>query len=251
MRYAVGFDDTDTLGADRGTGKLARWFAKELPDACTMLGVVRQQLLVHPDVPYTSHNSAACCLVEGPEGMADILVDRAVAHLAAHALDGSDPGLCVVAVNGHSLDAMQCFGYDCTQRLATQGEAMRAAGHAHVSGHGGTNDGIIGAVAGVGLTLSGWAGRFIEYGALRSLPDTLTVAELREAGIDVMSLDRDATVPNLDDTVLTRGWCRPRLCGGKAVLPLVREGEAWASLGHKRGKQGGGAGKGNGQGHAG
>ena len=64
MRIYIGFDDTDTLGADRGTGKLARWFEQELPDGCRLWGVVRQQLLLDPAIPYTSHNSSACAVVE-------------------------------------------------------------------------------------------------------------------------------------------------------------------------------------------
>jgi hypothetical protein len=102
-RLYVGFDDTDTADADRGTGKLARWFADELPSGCSVWGVLRQQLLVHPKVPYTSHNSAGVVVVEvGPaadlefpfEVSAD-LVARAAAHVERHALAGSDPGLCV------------------------------------------------------------------------------------------------------------------------------------------------------------
>ena len=67
MRVYVCFDDTDNLGAPRGTGKLVRWFEDELPDGCELWGVVRQQLLVHPDIPYTSHNSSACAVVETPD----------------------------------------------------------------------------------------------------------------------------------------------------------------------------------------
>ena len=59
MRVFVCFDDTDTLDADRGTGKLVRWFAESVQERFPCWGVVRQQLLVHPDVPYTSHNSSA------------------------------------------------------------------------------------------------------------------------------------------------------------------------------------------------
>ena len=31
MLVYIGFDDTDIPGADRGTGKVARWFENELP----------------------------------------------------------------------------------------------------------------------------------------------------------------------------------------------------------------------------
>ena len=96
IRAYIGFDDTDCPDSDRGTGKLARWFHRELPEGCRIWGVVRQQLLVHEDIPYTSHNSSACVIVEMPEmGLLDDLVSRAARHLECHALDGSDPGLCV------------------------------------------------------------------------------------------------------------------------------------------------------------
>ena len=51
MRVYIGFDDTDNITADRGTGKLARWFESELPEGCRMEGVVRQQLLVDDRIP--------------------------------------------------------------------------------------------------------------------------------------------------------------------------------------------------------
>ena len=68
MRIYIGFDDTDNINANRGTGKLARWFEKELPEGCHMWGVLRQQLLVHDDIPFTSHNSSACVVVDMPDG---------------------------------------------------------------------------------------------------------------------------------------------------------------------------------------
>ena len=48
MRLYVGFDDTDVAGADRGTGKLARWFETKLPEGVTLWGAVRQQLRMPP-----------------------------------------------------------------------------------------------------------------------------------------------------------------------------------------------------------
>ena len=51
MRAYACFDDTDNLGAPRGTGKLVRWFEAELPEGCTLWGVVRQRLLSPPRYP--------------------------------------------------------------------------------------------------------------------------------------------------------------------------------------------------------
>jgi hypothetical protein len=236
MRAFVGFDDTDHVDADRGTGKLARWFGEELPMGCVLSGVVRQQLLVHENIPYTSHNSSACVVleIEDPSVLGD-LTSKAAEHVECWSLEGSDPGVCVAFEGDPALSRLIDFSYACTQRVVTQREAMEAARGAHLSGHGGTNQGIIGAAAAVGLTAEGWNGRFIELGRLRDLPDCVRVSQLCALGIQVVSLDRDARVPLADDVVLTRGWLRPRLLGNRATLPVMpKEPGIWESMGGKR-----------------
>lgn len=238
MKVFLGFDDTDTADGPYGTGKLVRWFQNALPAGCRCLGVVRQQLLVCDRIPYTSHNSAACFIAEvpGAELMEEITL-RAVAHLQKHALDGSDPGLCIAAESDSSMQALVDFGYRCTHRVVAQKEALAAAGKAHLSGHGGTNDGIIGAAAAVGLTASGWAGRYIELKDLRTLPAEVAVLDLHRAGIRVVATERDGEVPAPNDIVSTNGWLRPRLLGHRPVLLVGADGTGrWRHNHHKRQK---------------
>ncbi|PKN23930.1 MAG: hypothetical protein CVU64_23285 [Deltaproteobacteria bacterium HGW-Deltaproteobacteria-21] len=234
----IGFDDTDYLGSDRGTGKLARWFEGELPEGCNLWGVVRQQLLVHEDIPYTSHNSSACVVVEIPDpGFIEELVSSAARHLERHALEGSDPGLCVTYEGDSALPRLIAFSRRCTSQVVSQGDALEATRHMHLSGHGGTNDGIIGAAAAVGLTAHGWSGRFIEFGKLRDLPERVRVSELERHHILAVSLDRDGQVPAPEDLVWTKGWLRPRLWGNRPILPVTpMENGVWESLGGKRKK---------------
>lgn len=59
----VGLDDTDTKDS-RGTGRLARSIALALSTKYHIFGVTRHQLFVHPDIPFTSHNSSAVIHVE-------------------------------------------------------------------------------------------------------------------------------------------------------------------------------------------
>jgi hypothetical protein len=240
MRVFIGFDDTDHVGADRGTGKVARWFEEALPEGCTLRGVLRQQLLVHKDIPYTSHNSAACLVLDvADDSQVDPLVERAISHIKRYALEGSDPGVCVAREGNGNLIRLIDFGRTCTENIVTQRDAMEAASDQHLSGHGGTNDGIIGAAASVGLTASGWCGRFIEFGRLRNIPHTIRVSELEQYNMRVVSVDRDARVPASHDLVYTKGWTRPRLWGGGAVLLVTPKKEgAWESVGEKRKKAG-------------
>ena len=181
MKVYVGFDDTDTNDSLYGTGKLVRWFQSAMPQGCQCLGVVRQQLFVCDEIPYTSHNSAACLIVEvAAPNLLNEVIEKAVNHLKRYAMDGSDPGLCVATEFDSSIESLINFGHFCTRAVSTQRQAIEAAKKAHLSGHGGTHDGIIGAAAAVGLTASGWSGRFIEFGKLRNLPAQVLVSELKE-----------------------------------------------------------------------
>jgi len=239
MRVYIGFDDTDTVDAEAGTGKIARRFEKLLPEGCRLWGVLRQQLLIDDRIPYTSHNSSACAVIVLREpSQVEELTRRAIMHIEKESAPGSDPGLCLVPENGFSLSALLDFGVRCTKEIVTQKEALDAAKGFHLSGHGGTNDGIIGAAAAVGLTASGWSGRFIEFGRLRDIPDMVRVEELELHGMQVVPMDRDGRAPGAGDRVYTKGWLRPRLLGHKAVIAVEPTGPGiWRTLWKKRRKE--------------
>jgi hypothetical protein len=238
MRIYLGIDDTDVAGADRGTGKLARMLAARMPHEVRVWGVVRQQLPVLDGIPYTSQNSSACLILEADSaGVIPSLVEVGAAHLAEHFVEGSDPGLCVVAEDAPAARRLLDFGRRASSRIVTQAEARAAAGEAHLSGHGGTEDGIIGAAAGVGLTISGWSGRFIQFDGLRDLPRHVTVGELEDRGVRTLSVDRNALFPDREDEVDTRNWLRPRLWGFGPVLPVEQvEHGKWRSIAGKNKK---------------
>jgi hypothetical protein len=240
MRLYIGFDDTDNSESPIGTGKLARYFEALLPEGCRLWGVVRQQLLVDDRIPYTSHNSSACAVVILRESSAaKVILERAVAHIEKESVPGSDPGLCLAREDDGALPGLMEFGTRCTQMIVNQREALEAARGAHLSGHGGTNDGLIGAAAAVGLTASGWSGRFIEFGRLRDFPGMVRVDELERHGIQVIPMDRDGHAPRDGDRVDTKGWFRPRLLGHKAVIAVAPAGPGlWHTLWEKRKSRG-------------
>jgi hypothetical protein len=239
MKVYFGIDDTDNRDSLYGTGKLVRWFQKNLPEECECLGVVRQQLFVCDAIPFTSHNSAACMIMEMPElSLLDKLIEDAISHIRHYAVSGSDPGLCVATEGDRSLHDIVDFGRYCTHAVASQKQALQVARNVHLSGHGGTNDGIIGAAAAVGLTYSGWSGRFIDLGNLRGWPEQTTVSELKENGIEAVSIDRDAMSPAPKDIVFTNSWLRPRLMGHRAVLLVAPKGlSTWENICRKRRKK--------------
>lgn len=235
MKFYVAFDDTDTIDCGRGTGKLARWYADVIPAECRQIMVVRQQLLHSPDIPMTSHNSSLCCIVNAPDASyRNKLIDIAAQHIKNHFFVGSDPGLCV-ASELDDLDALVPFGIKCTGKKTTQTEAKKAASKVHLSGHGGTNDGIIGATAAVGLTYLGESGRIVDYDDLRELPQITTVGELRQRNIHVMSVNRHAEFIPDDHLVDNQLSLRPHLWAKRMVVPVMAmDNNTWQTINLKK-----------------
>src|SRR5512143_3172525 len=100
MHMLLGVDDTDILGHKPGTGRLARDLGAHLEHTglATLIGVVRQQLLVDPRIPYTSHNSPACLILDfesDGNGATARVFDEAARYVQSRAAHGSDPGLCL------------------------------------------------------------------------------------------------------------------------------------------------------------
>ncbi len=239
MFVYLGFDDTDVLGAEMGTGRMVRTFLRTLSPEFSSRGVLRHQ---HPrleGIPYTSNNSSACAVIDCPDGALPALRELAAGFLVQNASPGSDPGLCVLP--GEEVDAtLVAYALRTTGRRVSQAEAMAAvpAGAKDaLLGLGGTNDGIIGAAAAVGLTKHGWCGRFIEYGGLRALGEGASVEDLSRCGIRVVSVDRDPAAPLPEDVVFSGGWLRPSLLAGQPVLQVVAEGPGvWRTAHSKRPK---------------
>jgi len=241
MRAYVCFDDTDTLDCGRGTGKLGRWMMERLPEACVGWGVVRQQLLVHPDIPMTSHNSSACAVIEVPgASVVPALIAAGIALIEENYFEGSDPGLCVATdADIETLERLRAFGRLAAVEVTNKDAAREAAAGVHLSEHGGTGGGIIGAAAGVGLTSLGWAGRLIDYRVpLRDFGREASVRDIEAAGIHVLAIDRNVGVPRPDDIVDTHDWLRPRLWGGVAAVPVLWAGEGrWDAVATRPGEE--------------
>ncbi|MCM0080445.1 hypothetical protein L4X63_02470 [Geomonas sp. Red32] len=159
MRILVSIGDTDNLDS-RGTGELATLIAAELESrGWGRAGfVTRHQLLVHPDIPYTSHNSAMCFEAEIAENALDAVIAYASDFLARESAEGSDPGLCVAAIEAvASPEQLIVFGERAKDSVLDKDTAYTLAEMlgVHLSEHGGSGQGVIGALAGAGLRLGG------------------------------------------------------------------------------------------------
>ena len=224
MRYLIGIDDTDNADS-RGTGFRARDLGARLGEAglAETKGITRHQLFVHPDIPYTSHNSSACLDVQLQGGSLEALTDFCRDYLAAESAEGSDAGLCVAAWEAVS-DAVTDFGRSAKQAVVTreQAQALAACAAVHLEGVTGDHMGVIGALSAVGLRRGGHDGRFIWLQGVRELSGTARAGFLLDAtGIDSVETVDGRPVPR-EAEILVDPWPRPVLLNGKAVL-LTRE----------------------------
>ena len=163
-----------------------------------VVGVTRHQLLFDPRVPYTAKNSCAAVILncnDEPdlEGIFNIVKELMLNDFQP----GSDPGLCVAAAVPESVLA---FGRKAQKDLVSQIEAREIAiGHGLLlEGLGGTQDGVIGALAAVGLASSGDDGRYVQVGTMRELSGLQDIEAVLSAGASALkTLDGDVVTEGL------------------------------------------------------
>ncbi|MCL2687042.1 MAG: ABC transporter substrate-binding protein [Methanobrevibacter sp.] len=193
----VAMDDTDNINT-RGTGRLSRNVAEVLGKKYPIKGIVRHQLLVHPDVPYTSHNSCAVIHIDinvNQKGEFEVYKDNknllkeifeeTKKEMLDDFIEGSDPGL-AVASDTQVTASLIAFGKDTKEKIVTQCQARSLSKNLGIllEGLGGTEDGIIGAMAGIGLSSTYNDGRYISVGKIRELFGDQSVRTLLKSGID-------------------------------------------------------------------
>ncbi len=240
MKILISIDDTDNIES-RGTGEIAELLASGITERgwgrCGP--VTRHQLLVHPDIPYTSHNSSMCFPTDISEYMLAAVTDYCCCALAAESAPGSDPGLCVLTPEmlAHP-EILMSYGRKVKTTVISKKEAYdtAAALGVHLSEHGGTGQGVVGALAGAGLRLTGNDGRFKGKLRIPSTDGTATVKEVRACGIDLVRT-LEGRVLDDSEVVHVGEWVKRVLLDEKAVLIVVPAGNGsepvWKASGKK------------------
>ncbi len=164
-------DDTDDLTKSTSTGAVAERIADVVRKCGGLLDldITRHQLLLDERVNYTSHNSSMAMSARIVEDSLDDVYRGAVAAIEEMKAATADPGLCFVVVPeddweaAEGIAALVDFGMRAKREYVTIDEAFRLANAipwVALTEHGGTGEGVIGALAGAGLRLSGSDGRF-------------------------------------------------------------------------------------------
>jgi hypothetical protein len=214
----IGIDDTDVIGSP-GTNQLARAIVRRLGPLAHGSIVCRHQLFFDARVPYTSQNgSASIQLPRGGERPRHELVATVREVMREWYVDGSDPGL---AAADSASSEMAAFAARAKRDVVTQDDARAVAARSgcHLEGLGGTNQGIIGALAAIALIEGGNDGRVVHVDGW-PWPDELCgvqpVAAIRDRGVaDVRMLSGAEFTGEMVDV---GKHLRPNWRGGRMVL---------------------------------
>ena len=216
----LGIDNTD-IATSRGTGCLARQLSKEI-EKCSLgkvSEVSRHQLFLDRRIPYTSRNSSACLTIRTNHSMDIVSLPRKFLRL--NSAEGSDAGFAVAsstAIGGKIIN----FGQSAKKSLLSMERALMLADHydVYLEGVTGTKEGIIGALAGVGLRASGNDGRCIWLAGteLRDLQGTYSIEEIcRLTGIHAVIDLNGGVVPSCEK-IAAGDWVRPIIRNNRIIL---------------------------------
>ena len=226
----VGIDDTDIVGSP-GTNQLARKIVRRLGRVARGAIVCRHQLFFDPRVPFTSGNgSASIQLPHGDDLSRDELIESVRDEMRAFFVEGSDPGL---AVTRDASAEMMAFASRAKSEVVNQDEARTVASRSacYLEGLGGTNQGIIGALAAVAFAASGDDGRIVhvdEWPWPDPLSGVQSVSAIQARGVaDIRTTSGEAFS---GDAVDVGKHLRPNWRRGRIVLfvePPATPGSPW------------------------
>ncbi len=235
MNILICIDDTDNIES-KGTGELAQMISEEIEKAnwgkCSK--ITRHQLFIHEDIPYTSHNSSMCFQAEINQDSYDEIKDYAIQFLESESAEGSDPGLAILKLKKDG-DYSRLIEYGKRAKieviLKEEAYSLAKKMNIHLSEHGGTGIGVIGALAGIGLRLTGNDGRFKGQHKFEVEKEVLTVEEILEnKDIDEV---REVNKEKLDseESVQLCKKIKTVLIDNKSVLLVYKENvndEKWS-----------------------
>ena len=224
MTIYVGIDNTSN-SESVGTAKFARRVAKKISDKYKVYAVSRHQFYVHPKIKYSTYNFGAVIHLDcDDESFVDDIFLTIKGIMEKEFNIGSNPGL-AVAHEKQISPAVINYGQDAKKSLVTQERALDLAINSNIrlEGYGKTKNGIIGAIASIGLAVTKNDGRFLQIGDIRTIKEPQPVENFIKAGVE--------KIFTLDGRRITKGIIfnednkpvKPSPINGEVVLFVVEE----------------------------
>ena len=223
MIFYLGIDDTGPPGKS-GTGETALALGLHLQSQklARLVHVSAHTLLTTTEIPNANPTHAYCLTLEGEaQRLREIDMESRV-YLMHHSAAGSNPGFALAArsrVNEHILN----WGKACQMMTMERREALDLARSQEftAAGFNGSGNGVIGALAAVGLRFSGCDGWITWLPGLPDLKGVMTFSEiLHISTFDYVKSLRGRT-PDFRDRIQLGEHVMPLLYEGRTVLLLA------------------------------
>lgn len=234
----LAIDDTDDIGT-KGTGEIAEEIAQliEAQGLGRTSMVTRHQLFVHDSIPYTSHNSAMCFQIFTAEPDPEAIRSLAIKHLLAESAPASDPGLALLSSDGREdWTPLVTYGLSAKRQVLTKTDAYSLAEElaVHLSEHGGTGDGVIGALAAIGLRMTGSDGRFKGRLKLPAAEGLWRVSDIIGQTTASAVVDLNGQCLSSDEEVYLSGKIKAVLLNHQQTLLVNRDdNDQWRNAGRQ------------------
>lgn len=231
MLFLIGIDDTDNLTSG-DTDSLAQRLGAKIESTHTgrMVSVTCHQLAHHPNIIPTSQNQCFCLLIDADRDTQrdiELICRTFLMHESAAA---SNAGFALAAWNSVT-PAITAWGRQAKSVYLDRQEAMNLARDYKISiaGFTGSGQGVVGALAAVGLYYDGNDGKFTWLEGLRSLKGIFTLTKL----IETCAIDRVENLrgrkPMPDDHINVSEEAYPILRDGQSLLLVEpsKKDETW------------------------
>lgn len=235
MKIYICVDDTDDLTKSTSTGRISDMIADRIVQMGGKLekGITRHQLLLHEDIEYTSHNSSMCMVLDIEGVTVEEMKAEAEKILLANMAESSDPGLCFCRLDQlKEPDRLISFGKRAQNEVIRKEEAYALAqeiGGTVLQEYGGTGIGVIGALAGVGLRISGCDGTFRGGKGAEFAGQTHTAAEWKELAAVEQVLDFDGKELADDENVFVKKKIKIAMIDHKKTMVVKKDGDVYAA----------------------
>lgn len=222
MFFLLGIDDTNTESSG-STAALAEQLGSHLESSnlVRLINISSHQLLQHPSICHTRDNIASCLLLDSEERRfreIDLACRELLHHKCAPA---ANPGY-ALATWGSFDRELVTWGNQAKQIPLTREDAINLARHCGISTAGifGSGNGVIGALAAVGLRFNGSDGWITWMPGLSAVDGIYTQSQLNQIiHFDLIETEQHRR-PALDDLLLLHQPVKPLLKDGRVALAI-------------------------------
>lgn len=224
----IAIDDTDEIGYATSTGEICEEIREHIEHHYAKTApITRHQLLLHEDIPYTSHNSSMCFTTYLSEDEVEDIKKFIIDYVMSKSAPSSAPGICIgFEKDICDKDKLISYGLDAKKKVLTKDEAYTMAKEQNLflTQLKNNGDGVIGALAGIALRVYGNDGRI--KGKVKLDKRTISIQEVLALGLFDEIRENNKKTIDVHKMVVVREYLKGIYFEHKSIL-LVEEYEEY------------------------